>query len=92
MWVRLEKINHVQGLKRFYVLSLTQTLFGEWSLTREWGRIGASGGQRKVSHFDTLDEAKSVFNILKANKEKRGYSTLPVQMQLFSAPKPRRLH
>lgn len=44
----LEKINPGRRQKRFYLLQVTQTLFGEWCLIWEWGRIGMAGGQRKV--------------------------------------------
>jgi predicted DNA-binding WGR domain protein len=29
--------------QRFYLLRLAPTLFGEWSLIREWARIGQQG-------------------------------------------------
>ena len=45
MLTRLEKINPGRRQKRFYLLQVTQTLFGEWCLIREWGRIGMAGGQ-----------------------------------------------
>ncbi|MEM1364057.1 MAG: WGR domain-containing protein, partial [Pseudomonadota bacterium] len=38
---------HVGGNKRrFYALSVQRTLFGEWALVREWGRIGVGGRLR----------------------------------------------
>jgi predicted DNA-binding WGR domain protein len=41
--VRLEKRVPEQNQHRFYLLRLAPTLFGEWSLIREWGRIGQQG-------------------------------------------------
>jgi hypothetical protein len=34
--VRLEKINHIKRQRRFYLLGVMRTLFGEWCLVREW--------------------------------------------------------
>ena len=36
----LEKREPAKNLARFYSLAVLPTLFGEWSLQREWGRIG----------------------------------------------------
>ena len=46
MFVRLEKINAEERQRRFYVMNVSRTLFGDWCLIREWGRIGSKGGQR----------------------------------------------
>ncbi len=35
---------------RFYALSVQPTLFGDWVLVREWGRIGRSG-RRRHDHY-----------------------------------------
>lgn len=35
-----------RNMARFYELSIEQTLFGEVSLTRSWGRIGKRGQSR----------------------------------------------
>jgi len=45
MYLRLEKINPARNHRRWYVLSVQPTLFGEWALIREWGRIGNNGGE-----------------------------------------------
>ena len=40
---------------RFYALQLTPTLFGEWVLVAEWGRIGSPGTvQQNVFHSADL--------------------------------------
>jgi predicted DNA-binding WGR domain protein len=43
---------------RFYSLQITPTLFGEWSLVREWGRIGSPGTVRLES-FETEEQART---------------------------------
>jgi predicted DNA-binding WGR domain protein len=84
MMVRLEKINPFKRQCRFYDLSTGQTLFGEWCLTREWGRIGAAGGQKKVDYLASEAEAEAALDNPKATKNRRGYATIPVQLELFS--------
>jgi predicted DNA-binding WGR domain protein len=32
-----------KAMARFYRMLIAPTLFGEWALVREWGRIGSSG-------------------------------------------------
>jgi len=40
-----------KDLHRFYVVQLAPTLFGDWTLLREWGRSGSPGTVRMTS-FD----------------------------------------
>ena len=72
MFVRLEKINPAERQRRFYVMNVAQTLFGEWCLIREWGRIGTAGGQKMVDYMNTQEEAEAVLNKLSAQKCRRG--------------------
>lgn len=76
MFVRLEKINPTERQQRFYVMTVTRTLFGEWCLIREWGRIGSAGGQRKVDYTQTQEEAETALAKLSAQKCRRGYRLL----------------
>lgn len=39
----LERIDHARNMARYYRLSVVKTLFGEWAMVREWGRIGRRG-------------------------------------------------
>ncbi len=81
--VRLEKINPFKRQRRFYELRTGRTLFGEWCLTRKWGRIGAAGGQTKVDYLASENEAKRALFEIKRAKNRRGYATIPVQLELF---------
>ncbi len=83
MYVRLEKINHIQGQSRFYVIRIDETLFGDWSVCRMWGRIGAHGGQELRKDFDDFAEASAFAHAQKAQKQKRGYGVIAEQMWLF---------
>ncbi len=80
--IRLEKFNHTRKQKRYYALRLTQTLFGEYCLEREWGVIGGSG-QQQTDYLPAADLAKQEMERLKAQKLKNGYAVIPVQLGMF---------
>jgi len=81
--IRLEKINHIRRQRRFYEISVTQTLFGEWCLIRRWGRIGGPGGGSLTIYLATLPEAEAACERVKALKIRRGYAVIPVQLPLL---------
>lgn len=78
----LEKRDPTRNLARFYSLMVLPTLFGEWSLQREWGRIGQAG-QVGSLHFPSQEEATRAFLKLEAAKRRRGYWLRPEQLELF---------
>ena len=57
---------------RFYLLRTLPTLFGDWILLREWGRIGSPGRVRCDRH-ETEDEAMSALIKLAHRTYRRGY-------------------
>jgi len=59
-------------MHRFYALYVTQTIFDDWALIREWGRIGSPGTVRE-NWFDTEKEALNAQLALLQLKRKRGY-------------------
>lgn len=70
--VRLEKRILEKNQHRFYRLILAPTLFGEWSLIREWGRIGHPGTVR-INDFATEADAIAELSRKTNEKERRGY-------------------
>lgn len=70
--VYLVHVRPAENMARFYSMSVQATLFGEWSLVREWGRIGR-GGQVKASSFDTETAAVAELERLRRQKIRRGY-------------------
>jgi predicted DNA-binding WGR domain protein len=70
-FIYLEK--HHERQARFYAMYLAQTLFGDWTLIRCWGRIGHQGGQKKTDWFDTLEDAQAALEGKTREKIKRGY-------------------
>lgn len=79
MHIRLEKIFPEKRQHRFYVMQVTRTLFGEWCLIREWGRIGSAGGQRMVDYTASKAEAEAALGKLSDQKCRRGYQLRETQ-------------
>jgi len=78
----LEKRDPAKNQARFYSLLILPNLFGEWTLYREWGRIGYSG-QVRMEWFHTEGEAKSALLALEASKRMRGYWLQPEQLPML---------
>ena len=78
----LEKRDPTKNLARFYRLMVLPSLFGEWTLQREWGRIGQAGQVRSV-YFSFQEEATRAFLKLETAKRRRGYRLRPEQLELF---------
>lgn len=72
MICHLIKIDDAKDQRRFYTMHLAPTLFGDWSLVREWGRLGSAGTLRFDPH-PTEHAAMSAFDTIKLAKLKRGY-------------------
>lgn len=70
--VYLTRIDPGQNMARFYSMSLQPNLFGEWSLVREWGRIGR-GGQVKATPYPARTEAEDALEKLRTAKVRKGY-------------------
>ena len=62
-------------MHRFYQMFVTPGLLGEWSLIREWGRVGSPGTVRK-DWFETEEEAITARQTLYDAKQKKGYQRL----------------
>ena len=78
----LEKRDPAKNQARFYSIILTPNLFGEWTLYKEWGRIGQAG-QIRMEWFSTEDEAKSALTTLETAKRRRGYWLRPEQLPML---------
>ena len=70
--LRLEKRVPEKNQFRFYRLDLQPTLFGGWSVVREWGRIGRQG-RVVVDTFGTQAEAHAILHRKSGEKLRRGY-------------------
>ena len=74
---RIYLVRHdaAKNMHRFYQMFVAQGILGEWSLIREWGRVGSPGTVRK-DWFETEEEAKTARQTLYDAKQKKGYQTV----------------
>jgi predicted DNA-binding WGR domain protein len=70
----VERNDRAKNMARFYSLSIDANLFGELSVTRRWGRIGAKG-QMMIHHFEREQDAVALFLNIIRQKRARGYRT-----------------
>lgn len=75
-WTYLEKHDPRRNQARFYRMAVLPNLFGEWTLERQWGRIG-QGGQTRMDWYAREDEAGAALLSLEAAKRRRGYFVDP---------------
>ncbi|APG46325.1 WGR domain-containing protein [Phaeobacter porticola] len=83
MQIRLEKFDYHEGQHRYCVLSLSQTLFGEWCVEQINGPLGEAGGQQRRSYFTSRESALAAAEKDRARHIKRGFVPIPVQLGLF---------
>lgn len=70
--VTLVCIDPAKRKHRFYKMFIAPSLFGEWMVVREWGRIGSSG-QMRSDRFDSPGAALLAMQKLVREKLRRGY-------------------
>jgi predicted DNA-binding WGR domain protein len=70
--VRMRRIEPEKNMYRFYAMSIQPTLFNEWAVVRNWGRIGTAGRSRLDIH-NGPGEAIDAIGEIKSAKIKRGY-------------------
>ncbi|QFT29418.1 WGR domain protein [Labrenzia sp. THAF82] len=78
----LEKLDPPNNAARFYRMAVLPNLFGEWTLYREWGRIG-QGGQVRLDCYEHESQAVAALMALEASKRARGYWAEPQQRTMF---------
>jgi predicted DNA-binding WGR domain protein len=70
--VFLTRIDPARKLQRFWLANVTPTMFGEWSLLREWGRIGSPGTVQSRT-FEREDDARRAEQQGIRRRARRGY-------------------
>ncbi|MBF0186974.1 MAG: WGR domain-containing protein [Magnetococcales bacterium] len=70
--LRLEKRDPERNQARFYTVTVICNLFGEWTLMREWGRIGSPGTLRVTIHGEKRESDRTLRRIFK-EKRRKGY-------------------
>lgn len=71
----LHCIDSSQNKHRFYRMTLQPTLFGDWALMREWGRIGGAGRLKTESFNDPTKALRALTDMIQ-KKQRRGYERL----------------
>jgi predicted DNA-binding WGR domain protein len=71
--IHLRRIDATRRMARFYSVAVQLTLFGDWSLQREWGRIGSAGRLVSTEYASESDAVIAMARVLEA-KRRRGYS------------------
>ncbi len=69
---RLTRVVPEENKRRFYAMRTLPTLFGDWALQREWGRIG-TGGRLRHDLYRNEGEAQNALTRLAEAKTRRGY-------------------
>ncbi len=62
------------AMARYYRMLIAPTLFGEWALVREWGRIGSSGTVR-AELYPNAGAALLAMQSLVRKKKQHGYDS-----------------
>ena len=70
--IYMEKHDTKQNMHRFYQLFVAPGIFDDWSLVKEWGRVGSPGTVRK-EWFTTEQEAELASQQVSRKKIKNGY-------------------
>jgi predicted DNA-binding WGR domain protein len=76
--INLARIDAEKNIERFYKIDVQPTLFGEWAVVREWGRIG-SGGTVRSTPYGTASEAEATRDRQWRIKGRRGYQRSTTQ-------------
>jgi len=70
--IYLTKRDAAKNMARFYALDVQPTLFGDWALVKEWGRIGRAG-QGRSSLYGERVQAEAMLGRELDRRIKRGY-------------------
>jgi predicted DNA-binding WGR domain protein len=73
--IYLTKIDPAKNMARFYALDVQPTLFGEWALLKEWGRIGSAGRLVSCRFASEREAALAMAEHLEA-KLRKGYDAV----------------
>lgn len=78
MKVYLEHVVPTENKARFYAVVVEPSLFGDWTVFREWGRIGQGGTLRTSAYATEADALAASLTAIKA-KQRRGYRAILIK-------------
>jgi predicted DNA-binding WGR domain protein len=70
--IKLTRSKPSSNVHRFYAVHIAPTLFGQWGVVTEWGRIGSPGTVREQL-FETEPAAQAALTKRLRIKTRRGY-------------------
>jgi predicted DNA-binding WGR domain protein len=71
----LTRIDPTRNIDRFYVVQVLPTLFGDWTVLREWGRRGSPGTMR-LDSYQRRDEADTAEQRTIKRRLQHGYKAI----------------
>ena len=71
----IARIDPARNINRFYVVQVMPSLFGDWTVMREWGRRGSPGTVR-LSSYALLNEAEITEQRTIKRRLQRGYAAI----------------
>lgn len=81
----LHRVDPAVNMRRFYALSLENSLFGDILLVRRWGRIGTHGRVR-FDWFENPADAADELTRIASVKARRGYQEFGPKAELAERP------
>ena len=69
----LTRTDPARNIDRFYVVEIMPSLFGDWTVLREWGRRGSAGTVR-INSYARRDEAEIAQRRTVKRRRQHGYS------------------
>lgn len=76
MRVDMARVDPDANMDRFYCVVLTESLFGEIGVERQWGRC-RTHGRRRLDWYGNETKAKTALTNLVKHKLSRGYLMKP---------------
>lgn len=70
---RWEKVDAEKGQHRFYTAEITQDLWGQWIITRAWGRIGHRPSRTVKEVAVDFNHASSILLAVNKIRLQHGY-------------------
>ena len=71
----LSRTDPTRNIDRFYVVQVMPTLFGDWTVLREWGRRGYPGTVR-LSSYQRRNDAETAEQRTIKRRLQRGYTAV----------------
>jgi predicted DNA-binding WGR domain protein len=71
----LTRIDPARNIDRFYIVQVMPSLFGDWTVLREWGRRGSPGAVR-LSSYERRNDADTAEQRTIKRRLQHGYKTI----------------